>query len=162
MIESPKSDFFLPKFLDDKFNLAATYRSTSDFYSPHAFESHLLWQNNPNFDPNFDNYDTKTDFAAIIVSNCYQSSSGRLEYVFEMRKYVAVKIYGKCGEEYPSSFKNGTPGDFKTIIGNEFKFYLSFENAFCKDYITEKFFIILRYNIIPIVMGSGIHEDYIP
>jgi hypothetical protein len=73
--------------------------------------------------------------------------------------YVSVKIYGKCGEEYPSTFKNGTPGERKTIIGNEFKFNLSFENAFCKDYITETFFIILRYNIIPILIGSGIYED---
>ncbi len=76
----------------------------------------------------------------------------------EIRKYVPVKIYGKCGEECPSTFKNA---NFKAIFGSEFKFYLSFENAFCKDYITETFFIMLRYNIIPIVMGSGKYEDYI-
>ena len=34
-----------------------------------------------------------------------------------------------------------------------FRFYLSFENALCEDYITEKFFTLLKSNIVPVVMG---------
>ena len=34
------------------------------------------------------------------------------------------------------------------------QFYLSLENSLCKDYITEKFWKILPYNIIPIVLNG--------
>ena len=38
---------------------------------------------------------------------------------------------------------------------NQFKFYLSFENALCEEYITEKFFRPLtKQNVIPVVMGA--------
>ena len=146
---------------NNKFNLAATYRLDANFMSHYAYESHLAWEENPRFNPNFDYYEGKTDFAAIVVSNC-GGSSGRLQYVNEMKKYVPVKVYGACGESCPSAFDNGTNADCKVIIGHKFKFFLAFENSLCKDYITEKFFIILRYNIIPVVLGAGIYEDYVP
>ena len=42
-----------------------------------------------------------------------------------------------------------------------YKFYLSFENANCKDYITEKFFTALRTEeVIPIALGGVSLEDY--
>lgn len=146
---------------NNKFNLAATYRLDSDFYSHYAVESHRAWEPDPNFDPNYDFYASKTDFAAIVVSNC-GGSSGRLQYVNEMKKYVSVKVFGACGETCPSKFDNGTNGDCKVIIGQKFKFFLSFENSLCKDYITEKFFIMLRHNIIPIVLGAGPYDKYVP
>ena len=34
------------------------------------------------------------------------------------------------------------------------QFYLSLENSLCKDYITEKFWKILPYNVIPIVLNG--------
>ena len=41
----------------------------------------------------------------------------------------------------------------------EYKFYLAFENTFCKDYHTEKLYSALRtQDVIPIVMG-GQHPD---
>ena len=36
-----------------------------------------------------------------------------------------------------------------------FQFYLSFENSLCADYITEKFFKVLQYNVIPVVMNGA-------
>jgi alpha-1,3-fucosyltransferase len=43
-----------------------------------------------------------------------------------------------------------------------YKFYLSFENSFCEDYITEKFFKILRFDIIPVVLGGGNYSKIAP
>ncbi len=37
---------------------------------------------------------------------------------------------------------------------NAFQFYLSFENSICPDYITEKFFNILHYTVIPVTYGG--------
>ena len=42
-----------------------------------------------------------------------------------------------------------------------YKFYLSFENAKCKDYITEKFFAALRTEeVIPVALGGASINDY--
>ena len=34
-----------------------------------------------------------------------------------------------------------------------FQFYLAFENSLCADYITEKFWKVLPYNAIPVVLN---------
>ena len=38
----------------------------------------------------------------------------------------------------------------KCFYDNNFRFYLAFENALCKDYVTEKIFNALRLNTIPV------------
>lgn len=46
------------------------------------------------------------------------------------------------------------------MLDRDYKFYLSFENSNCKDYITEKLFEnALQRNVLPIVMGAP-PEDY--
>ena len=35
------------------------------------------------------------------------------------------------------------------MLNNSYKFYLALENSVCQDYVTEKFFKILQYNVIP-------------
>ena len=70
-------------------------------------------------------------------------------------------MFGACGEPCPEKFKGLIKENCKDIIGREFKFYLAFENSICKDYITEKFFGILKYNIIPVVLGGGEYEKYV-
>ena len=41
------------------------------------------------------------------------------------------------------------------MIEGRYKFYLAWENAFCKDYVTEKLFEIAKYNIIPVVLNGA-------
>ncbi len=36
----------------------------------------------------------------------------------------------------------------------DYKFYLAFENTYCRDYISEKFWNALKQDIVPIVMGG--------
>jgi alpha-1,3-fucosyltransferase len=43
-----------------------------------------------------------------------------------------------------------------------FSFNNSFENSFCDDYVTEKFFKVLEYDIVPIVLGSGNYSKMAP
>jgi hypothetical protein len=90
--------------------------------------------------------------------NC-GASSNRIEYIREMQKYASIDIFGRCGKILPTHYKNGTNGVGAKIIMDENMFYLSFENSFCTDYISEKFFKVLKHDIIPVVRGAG-HYDY--
>lgn len=48
------------------------------------------------------------------------------------------------------------------MLSKDQKFYLSFENSLCIDYVTEKLFNILNYDIIPIVYGGANNSDILP
>jgi glycoprotein 3-alpha-L-fucosyltransferase len=144
------------KFYNLNYNLSVTYRSDSDTYSHYAYESELVWELNEEFDDQKNYLEGKTEFSVALISNCHDKS-GRLNYINEMKKYVSVKIFGKCGDPCPSTGVN-----CKEIVSKTYKFYLAFENSLCKDYITEKFFISLRYDIIPVVLGIGEYEKYVP
>ena len=45
-------------------------------------------------------------------------------------------------------------------ISSEYKFYLSFENSLCQEYITEKFFNAMDNGMIPIAFGGLTQTDY--
>ena len=78
-----------------------------------------------------------------------------------MQKYMNVDLFGRCGRKCPEKFRNDSTGNCKQIIATEYKFYLAFENSICKDYVTEKFFAILKYNIIPVVLNGGSNDFYV-
>jgi alpha-1,3-fucosyltransferase len=48
------------------------------------------------------------------------------------------------------------------MMESKYKFYISFENSVCEDYITEKFFKVLNYNLIPIVLGGANYSKFAP
>ena len=52
--------------------------------------------------------------------------------------------------------------DCMPMVGDNYKFYLSFENSLCRDYITEKFWKVLSYNVVPLVFGGGNYSLYAP
>jgi alpha-1,3-fucosyltransferase len=112
---------------------------------------------------NYDFYGNKSGFAAAVISNC-GGSSDRLNYIKKLQQFIKVDVFGRCGliKECPNKYKNGQPGECKSILGHEYKFYFAFENSICTDYITEKFFYIIRHNIIPVVLGGGNYEYYVP
>jgi len=48
------------------------------------------------------------------------------------------------------------------MLEEKYKFYLSFENSICVDYVTEKFFMILKYNMVPVVYGGAKYNEIAP
>lgn len=67
-----------------------------------------------------------------------------------------MDIYGRCGALSCSR----TNKNCFDALDKDYKFYLSFENSNCREYITEKFFDnALGNNVLPIVMGAP-YEDY--
>jgi hypothetical protein len=140
------------------FNLTSTYRIDSEFPGFYV-ENVLKWAFNPNFNENFDFYQYKKDnkFVAALISNPGDKSN-RIDIIQNLQPYIQVDIYGDYG--MPCSDLGPDP-DCRLEISKHFKFYLAFENSICKDYITEKFFRTLRYNIIPVVMGGGPYDFYV-
>ena len=146
---------------DSIYNLTYTYKRSSNFPGSYEMLSRFYWAKNPSFNENFDFSKGKTDFLAAIISNCARSGP-RLKYIFQLRNYVKVDLFGKCGRKCPIYFKNTKiKSDCKEIISQSYKFFLAIENSICNEYITEKFFDILKYNIIPVVMGGGNYEYYV-
>jgi len=77
----------------------------------------------------------KTKQVAWLVSNC-NAKNNRLEYAHELVKYIDVDIFGACG----SLTCNRTGPDSCYNLVMKYRFFLAFENANCKDYITEKLY----------------------
>ncbi|KFM73647.1 Alpha-(1,3)-fucosyltransferase C, partial [Stegodyphus mimosarum] len=93
-----------------------------------------------------------------LVSNC-KTPSRREIYVKELTKYVKVDIYGKCGKKVCPMQK---VIDCYKWLSKRCKFYLSFENSICEDYVTEKLFYTLLTDMVPIVRGGVNYSDLLP
>ena len=140
-----------------KFNLTVTYRLDSDISIPYGrFE-------NVNDHPQLGistpaNFATvKSKLVAWVVSNC-KTPSRRELYVKKLLKYIPVDIYGKCG-----NLNCDRKRTCFSSISNTYKFYLSFENSICEDYITEKLYgIMLIGGIVPVVMGGANYSKLLP
>ena len=93
-----------------------------------------------------------------VVSHC-KASSQRDVYAHELAKHIDVDIYGYCGFLKCS---RDLRQECLTMFRDTYKFYLSFENRICKDYITEKFFHPLHNELIPVVLGGGDYKSLSP
>lgn len=97
----------------------------------------------------------KTKMAAWFVSNCASAPSSREQLTKELQRHgVSVDIFGACG-------KFSCPRENSELcyemLESQYKFYFSFENSLCNHYVTEKFYSILRYDVVPVTYGLG-HE----
>jgi hypothetical protein len=144
------------------FDYAATYRSDSDFSSHFAFKDYkATWDiAQDTFNHTGDYYSLKTELVATIVNNCGKyDKSRRYEYLIELNKTILIHVYGKCGTPCPNTIQ-----DCRMVLSKKYKFYLSFENSLCKDYITDNFFDTLKHDIVPVVRGAPTksYERYVP
>ncbi|CAL1526604.1 unnamed protein product [Lymnaea stagnalis] len=100
--------------------------------------------------------------AVWLVSHCHTHSK-REKYVRAMQKHISVDIYGRCGMTPKCSLGNGT-GCSTAAILSEYKFYIAFENSFCADYVSEKFFKTYTgdNHVIPVVRGGARYDELLP
>jgi alpha-1,3-fucosyltransferase len=97
----------------------------------------------------------KSRAATWFVSNC-RAKSDRKNYVRKLNKALAlyghrVDIYGRCG---PAG-KSASSTNVMNLLERYYYFYLSFENSFAEDYVTEKVLTALNHNAVPIVYGGA-------
>ncbi|CAG5124037.1 unnamed protein product [Candidula unifasciata] len=143
-----------------QFNWTVTYQLDSDFPSPFGY----LQKRKPpvrNYDTVFDR---KNKMAAWFVSHC--STWGKRElYVQRMRKIIQVDIFGQCGNLScgPIHYRMNDSTQCLPMLTQQYKFYLAFENSFCKDYVSEKFFKLFdNVDVVPVVRGGFDYKKYLP
>ena len=120
-------------------NWTATYRSSSTLPTPYEF-FRLNKKAQFNRTTNVKNYASgKSKMAAIFMSNC-KAKNNRSAMVVALQQYISVDVYGKCGTLYCGKHPTISKQCFKNM-SRDYKFYLSFENCNCREYITEKFFV---------------------
>ncbi|XP_059139024.1 3-galactosyl-N-acetylglucosaminide 4-alpha-L-fucosyltransferase FUT3-like [Physella acuta] len=142
------------------FNLTSTYQLDSDF--PLIF-GRLRRRKLPpkDYDAIFEG---KTKGVAWFVSHCTTWSKREL-YVEGMRSVLGVDVFGQCGELRcgPIHYRTNDTHQCFPMLSKEYKFYLAFENSFCQDYITEKFFKLFSdVDVIPVVRGGFEYKKYLP
>eukprot|EP00794_Sanderia_malayensis_P000126 gene126-737_t len=151
MHESPVYTFDLEPY-NGLFNWTMTYMRNSEIYVPY-FSFEKLSSRDKRPEKGFNFAAGKTGKVVWVASHC---GLLRDSYAMELSRYIEVKVYGDCGKLFKHNM--GRCSDWGTECEDEikhYKFYLSFENCFCEDYITEKYWDKgLRYGLIPIVMGG--------
>ncbi|XP_045448850.1 alpha-(1,3)-fucosyltransferase C-like [Melitaea cinxia] len=105
----------------------------------------------------------KTKAAAWFVSNCYSRSERELfvsRLKIHLMKYdLKVDVYGECGlMKCPRNKEDKC----NKIIEKDYYFYLSFENSFAEDYVTEKLLHPLKNYAVPIVYGGANYTRFMP
>lgn len=151
-MEPPNYAHFKWHYIRSRFNWTMTYRSDSDVQVKYG---EII----PVNDSSIRNLDyQKRNGAVWMVSNC-RTESRREAYVKELRKHFKVDIYGKC-----SRLKKCEPTQSQKCyeLLKNYRFYLSFENSICQDYVTEKFFNVLMYDVVPVVFGGASYVDFAP
>ncbi|XP_058868906.1 alpha-(1,3)-fucosyltransferase 10-like isoform X2 [Acipenser ruthenus] len=100
-----------------------------------------------------------------VQSDC-DPPSDRDSYVRELMKYIEVDSYGEClhNRDLPPPLKYPSAMDDRHFYGilAQYKFILSFENAVCDDYITEKFWRPLKLGVVPVYYGSPSIAKWLP
>ncbi len=154
-------------FEDDFYNWTMSYRRDSDLYLPYGriekIREHPSGQALERLIAEFGQKNRhlaakKKGFkAAWFVSNC--RARGRRMVADALTNYMQVDINGICGRH--TCPKSNRAKCFQAMA-EEYKFYLSFENTICDDYVTEKFFNILHYNVIPVTLGGADYSQIAP
>ena len=146
-------------WLTTTFNYSSTYSSYSDFPQPYGKCLRSANGMNDNADYISEIITLKSALVAWFVTNC-NTQSQRLQYANELKKYIQVDIYGGCGNLHCARFHKHC----EDAINQKYKFYLSFENSLCKDYVTEKAFrpMISKYPMVPVVMGYANYSQILP
>ncbi|KAL5018900.1 hypothetical protein ScPMuIL_004622 [Solemya velum] len=169
--ESPMNNYAFSHLTFIKlFNHTATFRreshyplTTQNFYSLKYITEKkpvpLLMKNSEK---------KRRNIASVLYIQSHEEvPSDRDRYVAELMKYIKVDSYGASlhNRDLPEKFRNPAKSfeneEFMDFI-SIYKFHLSFENAICEDYITEKLTRPLHVGSIPIYRGSPSVKDWAP
>ena len=140
--ESPDRKQFRDSIYNSVFNWTMTYKLNSDIWYPYGEVKPGIHRSG--FDPKKNYLDGRDKSVMAVISNC---NPLRLNIVKKLKQYIDVDIYGYCGKK----LCHGCWSVFK-----KYKFFLSFENSICTDYITEKTYRnVYNQDLIPVILSGG-------
>ncbi len=106
------------------------------------------------------NITAKTKQVAWFVSHC-KTKINREGYVVELQKYIPIDVFGKCLPNSKSCPRTNQ-SQCDDMLNKDYMFYLSFENSFCPDYVTEKFYRAFLTGTVPVVLGGANYSLFAP
>eukprot|EP00794_Sanderia_malayensis_P016765 gene16765-18459_t len=150
--------------LNGLFNWTMTYKKESDIWIPYKKYEKLGPDDPVPKDINYGAQKTAIfnqtlALALWVVSNC---NAKRNDLVKKLQDFIPIDVGGGCGYMYKRNVancnSNGREGCMDRI--KKYKFYLSLENTFCDQYVTEKYWYNpLEHDSVPIVLGAGPYDD---
>jgi len=146
------------------FNWTVTYRSDSDIPYPYGkivLREPTELKGSEEAQGEFNIRQKKNKLVAWTVSHCV-TEGRREEFVHKLQSFINVDVYGECGDfSCLHSSREDDIGCFKELE-KSYKFYLSLENSLCHDYVTEKFYLALNSNLVPVVYGCVKYSTLAP
>ena len=140
------------------FNWTAHYRRDSTIFMPYASYSKVNDNLTDHKKSVINDFSTKTKMAVTVSSNC-RVPSQRYRILRELEKFIQVDEFGVCSGKVMCPKSKGEECD--KFIKN-YKFYLAFENSYCRDYLTEKVWRVLERNQIPVIAASRTTCELLP
>lgn len=150
------------KYLDGLFNWTMTYKQESDIWIPYQ---RFLKLDPSEAVPKVVDYAAKKNklkphkLALWVSSHC---GVFRDRVVRKLQEHISIDVAGGCGSQFKNHLQTcGRDGPNSCMEkAKNYKFYLSFENAFCDQYVTEKYWYnAMQHDAIPIVLGGGPYDD---
>ena len=158
--ESP-SNGFNPRVLqnwNNLFNWTMTHRRDSDIlFMYDSFET--VSKNESDTKESSSYLRNKKKNIVWFVGNC-RTASRREDYARTLGKGCEIYKIGGCGRN--DCPRNDAKACMTNLLNNEYKFYFSAENSLCRDYLTEKAFERMQYNVIPFVRGGANYSIFLP
>eukprot|EP01116_Phalansterium_solitarium_P020773 TRINITY_DN6227_c0_g1_i1.p1 TRINITY_DN6227_c0_g1~~TRINITY_DN6227_c0_g1_i1.p1 ORF type:complete len:380 (+),score=48.41 TRINITY_DN6227_c0_g1_i1:205-1344(+) len=116
-----------------------------------------------NFEPadvnKFNNHPGKA--AALYISNC--EAYPRDQYMRELMQHIGLDSYSSCYRTPGSGLQSqDRHWREKVRVGNEYPFWLAFENFIEDDWVTEKFWEAWQTNSLMVYIGAENVLDYSP
>jgi len=93
------------------------------------------------------------------------SKSKREGYRDELKKHLQIDTYGGCGNlNCPEATHPSEDGDQSCLdyLAENYKFVLAFERFICNDFVSKRFFEVLRRDTVPIVFGGANYNTIAP
>ncbi|XP_054758525.2 alpha-(1,3)-fucosyltransferase 7-like [Lytechinus pictus] len=144
-----------------KYHVLMTYNRASDVYVPFGYYRPFSKPKDGPTDTRFlrdDFYTNRTGILSWVATNCQDVFWPRMQFIDKLRQEISLDDYGACGHKECLPRRSTHCNE----LFASYKFYLSIPNSECRDYITEKFWMIsLKYGTVPLVLGT-VKEDYEP
>ncbi|XP_071811596.1 4-galactosyl-N-acetylglucosaminide 3-alpha-L-fucosyltransferase FUT5-like isoform X1 [Apostichopus japonicus] len=142
-----------PPFREKVFHWSWTHHSQSDFPMPYGFYLANKTARPTGEKMRGKNWSENKTALVAWMSTWAVTSWQREKFAKDLRRYLPLNFFG---QKYRKCRRNSKECE-QTI--RKYKFYLALENSCCSEYITEKFWRTLAWDIVPVVFGAP-RKDY--